>query len=75
MMNIEAISGARQALPGTPLEDLLFILRRRASAQPSAEASDIGRFEEEEEEEDISYAKTEADTSDVINITMRRRTG
>jgi hypothetical protein len=42
-MTIEDLPGER-LLPGSPFEDLLFILRRRASAQPSREISDIEKL-------------------------------
>jgi hypothetical protein len=57
MMDSEVISGADRPLPGTPLEDLLFILRRRVSAQPSPQASDIERTERKQEEEKESKSK------------------
>jgi hypothetical protein len=44
MINNEVTSGTERTLPGSPLEDLLFILRKRASAEPSPEASDAERL-------------------------------
>jgi hypothetical protein len=44
MMNSEVTLGTERTLPGSPLEDLLFILKRKASAEPSPEASDAERL-------------------------------
>jgi hypothetical protein len=44
MLTEEALEGIR-VLPGTPLEDLLRLLRRRASAPSSVETSECERFE------------------------------
>jgi hypothetical protein len=59
-----------QILPGSPFEHLLFILRRRASTQPSPEVSDIDQLPDTGEEEDSRNEMT-GDSSDPIDIIFR----
>jgi hypothetical protein len=59
-------------LPGTSLDDLLFILIRRACAQPSPEASDIGKLQSAD---DLPEKMIEGGTSDMIDSILRELRG
>jgi flagellar biosynthesis GTPase FlhF len=57
--------GQRRFMPGSPLEDLIQFLRRRASTQTSTETSDVerrGRHRDQSDEEVSEQDETEADT-------------
>jgi hypothetical protein len=64
--------GHIRILPGSPIEDTLYFLRRRASAQTSAEPSDVERqtkHRDQSDEEVGEREETEADT----HVEERRR--
>jgi hypothetical protein len=72
MMDSEVISGAGRPLPGTSFEDLLFILRRRASAQPSPQTSDIERTERGRDEDEDDLPDETTDSDEMLNAMWRQ---
>jgi hypothetical protein len=75
-MTIADLPGER-LLPGSPFEELLFILRRKTSAQPSREVSDIERLtdpgdrDSEVEDEAKAEERIEEDSSEMIDRFIR----